>query len=276
MWLAAALITGLFFGMNNSLFKWSSTRGLSKINIQFFFYLGAFVLTAIYVLATHSFHFTIWSVVLGALIGILNTNGNLEMTRAFESGPASLTSPVIASNAVFPVLAAGLIFHEHILLVNWLGILFMMVSVIVIQYSPNSQHNGHHWQWLLHVTLAVLSFGILGILMKTSSFLHVSSSDMLVAMYGGGTVYLAFKLGRDKPNRHEIRVGLVVAVLSTVAYSCYFYALQTGIASIIFPVVSLNCVIVVLSGRYLFQERIRLHQMWGIFTALVGLVLTKL
>ncbi|WP_153945022.1 DMT family transporter, partial [Acinetobacter baumannii] len=122
-----------------------------------------------------------------------------------------------------------------------------------------------------------LSFGILGILMKQSSHLHMSSMDMLLAMYGAGSLYLAvLGLGRESIQPREVKIGSLVGILSVAGFSCYFYALQTGIASIVFPVVSLNCLVVIIMGCYMFKEKLRPYQVYGICTALLGLVLTKI
>jgi drug/metabolite transporter (DMT)-like permease len=276
MWLFAALTTAACFGVNNTIFKWSATRGLSKINIQFFFYLVAFFIMLGYGLSIDGLHMNVTSLILGSLIGILNANGNIQMSRAFEKGPASLTSPLVASNAIFPVLAAGVIFHEQIPFLHWLGIFCMLGSVVVIQYTPGSKQKTEYLPWIIRIVLAVFSFGILGILMKSSSYLQLSSLDMLVAMYGGGSLYLAVWLGKERVQLRETKIGALVGIVSVVGYSAYFYALQHGIASIVFPVVSLNCLVVILAGCYLFKERLKRYQVVGICTALLGLVLTKI
>ena len=65
-------------------------------------------------------------------------------------------------------------------------------------------------------------------------------------------------------------------MLSLIGYSCYFYALNTGISSIVFPIVSLNCLVVVFIGCYLYKERLKLYQMAGVAIALIGIILTKI
>lgn len=278
MWLLSALVTTLCFGINNTIFKWSSGKGLSKINIQLFFYLIAFLLTSGYGIISGSVQLNILTVVLGALIGILNANGNIQMTRAFENGPVSLTAPLIAANAIVPILGAGLIFHEKISSFQWIGIIFMLSSAMVIQYTPNSKSNHHYLHWIIRIILAILSFGVLGILMKTTSFLHIDSLHILIAMYGGGSIYLLVNslLGKEQIKAKEIKVGSVVGLISILGYSCYFFAIQNGVASIVFPVVSLNCLVVVLSGCYIYKEKLKVYQLMGIGSALLGVVLTKL
>ncbi|RID88732.1 EamA family transporter [Peribacillus asahii] len=278
MWIFAALVTSLCFGINNSIFKWSNGKGLSKIHIQFFFYLVAFICTFGYSVFIGNQNFHILTILIGALIGILNTNGNIQLSRAFEKGPASLTAPLVAANAIFPILCSALIFHEHISSIQWIGIFCMMVAVVVIQYTPNAKGQHSYFIWIMHVCFAIFSFGTLGVLMQTSAHLQFQSLDVLTAMYGGGSIYLLIILilKREKIQAPEIQIGTVVGLLSIMGYGCYFYALSTGISSIIFPIVSLNCLFVVFAGCYLFQEKLRIYQISGILIAIIGIILTKI
>ena len=278
MWIFAALITSICFGINNSIFKWSSTKGYSKIHIQFFFYFVAFILTMMYGVLVDGLNLNWLSILLGATIGILNANGNIQMASAFEKGPASLTSPLIAANTIFPILCAALIFHEHISTLQWSGIICMLLATLIIQYTPNAKGNHQYVPWMMHTLFAIFSFGVLGILMTTTTRLQLNALDILVSMYGGGTVYLMAAMGikNKKIKLQEIKIGSLVGLLSVIAYGCYFFALNTGIASIIFPVVSLNCLVVVFAGCYLFKEKLKTYQIAGVFAALIGIILTKI
>lgn len=278
MWIGAALLTTVSFGTNNTIFKWSTGNGLSKVHIQFFFYFVAFLLTLGYAIATGPLHLNVMTIILGSLIGILNANGNIQMSKAFEKGPASLTSPIIGTNAFLPILSAAIIFHEHVTIFQWIGIIVMLGSALVIQYAPNSNYNLNYLPWIFRIVLAILSFGILGILMKTTSYLHIDSLNTLIAMYGGGSVYLAIcsVFCRDHWKRSEVSVGAIVGLISVIGYSSYFYALKTGMASIVFPIVSLNCLVVVFAGYWFFKEKLKLYQIIGVISALLGIVFTKI
>jgi drug/metabolite transporter (DMT)-like permease len=278
MWIATALVTMFCFGTNNTIFKWSTGKGLSKVHIQFYFYLVAFILSIGYGMMIGMDRFNLLTILLGSLIGILNANGNIQMSKAFEKGPVSLTSPLIGTNTLFPILSAGLIFHEHITTFQWIGIVLMLGSAVVIQYSPQSKGNIHYLSWILRIVLAIFSFGLLGILMKTSSYLNINSLNTLICMYGGGGIYLAISsiAGKEKWIRTEASTGSLVGIISVIGYSCYFYALQTGMASIVFPIVSLNCLVVVLGGCWFFREKLKVYQVIGVFSAVLGIVFTKI
>ncbi|MGG5254141.1 DMT family transporter [Neobacillus sp. SM06] len=278
MWVIAALITTLSFGANNTIFKWSTAKGLSKVHIQFYFYFVAFLLTGGYGIITGTFRLNGLTLILGTVIGVLNATGNIQMSKAFEKGPASLTSPLIGTNAILPILSAGLIFHEHITSLQWVGIVVMLGSAVIIQYSPSANQNINYLPWVIRVIFAILAFGMLGILMKTSSYLHIDSLSTLISMYGGGSVYLAVisLLKKEKWRQHEVATGALVGLISILGYSFYFYALKVGIASIVFPIVSLNCLVVVLAGYWIFKEKLKMYQIIGVFSALLGIIFTKI
>lgn len=279
MWFFGAILTTFCFGINNTIFKWSTAKGFSKIQLQFFFYFTAFILTLFFGIGTRTLELNITTMFLGGIIGILNTNGNIQMSKAYENGPASLTAPIVSANAIFPVLSAGLIFHEKITTIQWIGILLILSSVVAIQYTPRRlKHNTQYSAWIFRIVLAFLSFGILGVLMKLSSYLHIESINILISLYGGGSVYL---LAHMLKNKEEIKLpvmklGAIVGIISIIGYSSYFFALETGIASIVFPVVSLNCLVVVFVGCVLYKEKLKIYQVVGLFSALVGIVLTKI
>lgn len=278
MWIVAAVMTMFCFGINNMIFKVTAGKGLSKVHMQFFFYLIAFLLMCGYGIISGFASFNGLTIVLGAIIGILNANGNIQMSKAFEKGPASLTSPLISTNTVIPILSAALIFHEHITLIQWIGIIIMLASAAVIQYVPGNGVKMNYKPWMYRVLLSVVSFGVLGVLMKTSSHLHIDSINTLVCMYGGGASYLIINsfIMKEKWQRTELKFGAIIGCFSVVGYSSYFFALNTGVASIVFPIVSLSCLVVVLSSCLLYKERLKLYQVVGVISALVGIVLTKI
>ena len=278
MWIIAAFMTMFCFGINNMIFKITSRKGLSKVHLQFSFYLVAFILMVGYGIVVGFASFNGITILLGSLVGILNANGNIQMSKAFEKGPASLTAPLISTNTVIPILSAAFIFQEHISLIQWIGIVVMLASAAVIQYVPGGKVKLDYKPWMYRVLLAVGSFGILGVLMKTSAHLHIDPINTLISMYGGGAVYLMINsfMMKEKWQSVELKLGAVIGCISVVGYSSYFFALNIGMSSIVFAIVSLNCLIVVLSSCWLYKERLKRYQVIGVISALVGIVLTKI
>lgn len=279
MWFLGTILTTICFGINNSIFKWSTVKGYSKVNLQFFFYFSAFIITFAYGIVSDSIQLNLTVIFLGALIGILNANGNIQMSKAYEKGPASITALIISANTILPVLSAGLIFHEKISTIQWVGIALILSSVVAIQYTPKqAQMTTNYSSWLFRMLLAFLSFGTLGVMMKFASNLEISSINLFISLYGGGSVYLFLMIvgGKEKITMPVVKLGTLIGAISLTGYSSYFFALQTGIASIVFPIVGLNCLVVVFVGCIIFKEKLKTYQIVGVLSALMGIVLTKI
>jgi len=276
VWLAAALLTALCFGTNNTLFKWGLTQRMPTAAIQFLFHATAFFLILGLGLATHSLHAVPRALMIGAVIGCLNATGNIQMTRAYEDGPASLVAPLVACNTVVAVLASAILFQESIAPVHWAGIVMIFGSVLAMQYRPHREGRVESGPWLRRVVLAMLFFGTVGTLMKTATYLELHTFDVLVALYAGGALSLLPQARRSWFERRTVETGAVAGCLSVIGHVSYFYALGHGVASIVFPVVSLNCLVVMAGGYLLFSERLKRYQLVGVATALLGLVLTRI
>jgi drug/metabolite transporter (DMT)-like permease len=280
LWFLSALGTAFCFGINNTLFKWGTLQHLSGVCIQLFFYWISFFIMLLFSFITRSIEFHTLSILIGASIGILNANGNIQMTKAFEKGPASITSTIIAMNTVIVVLTTSLLFPQSIPLTNWIGIIIILLGAVVIQYQPKKMTTIDYKLWILSCCLALISIGSVGVAMKVSTIHHISVGEMLISIYGGGAVYLSF-LARKEYNKLstykvEMKLGILVAILSTIGYSCYLFALKEGPSSIVYPIVSLNCIVVLIGSLVIFKEKLKRYQLVGIVVTFCGIVLTKI
>ncbi|MED3727502.1 DMT family transporter [Priestia filamentosa] len=280
LWFLAALGTALCFGVNNTLFKWGAQQHLNKVCIQLFFYWMSFVLILSFTFIAGNFKFHLLPILTGALIGILNANGNIQMSKAFEKGPASITSTIIAMNTVIVVIATSILFPQSIPLTNWIGIFVIIFAAIIIQYQPKKVTMVDYKIWILSCCLALISIGTVGVIMKYGTYEHYSFMEMLVSMYGGGAVYLSFlarkELKKSLTHKIEMKIGILVGILSTIGYSCYLFALKEGPSSVVYPIISLNCVVVLIGSLIIFKEKLKRYQLVGIILTLCGVILTKI
>lgn len=77
LWFLASLGTSFCFGASNTLFKLGTTRALSSVKVQFFYYTMAFCLVLFFGIFRKELHLTFLSLSIGGLVGVLNANGNL-------------------------------------------------------------------------------------------------------------------------------------------------------------------------------------------------------
>jgi len=154
------------------------------------------------------------------------------------------------------------------------------LAACIIQYQPNKTAHIEYKLWILSCCLALLSIGTVGVIMKFSTYQHFSMSEMLVSMYGGGAVYLSLlarkELKKLTAHKIEIKIGVLVGILSTIGYSCYLFALKEGPSGVVYPIISLNCIVVLIGSLIIFKERLKKYQLLGIILTLCGVVLTKI
>jgi drug/metabolite transporter (DMT)-like permease len=145
-----------------------------------------------------------------------------------------------------------------------------------VQYQPHRGIQSNRISWMIRVILSILSFGSVGVLLKLSTTYAISFIDILVSMYAGGLLYLGCFLKPRTIQKLEFGTAGIVAILSVIGFSLYIFALKSGPASIIYPIVSLNCMVVILASLIIFKERLRAYQIVGMIFAIFGLVLVKI
>jgi drug/metabolite transporter (DMT)-like permease len=280
LWFLAALGTSFCFGASNTLFKLGTTRALSSVKVQFFYYTMAFCVVLFYGIFHKELHLTFLSLSIGGLVGVLNANGNLQMVKAFEKGPASITTTIIAMNSLVGILATAFFFPESLPLWQWFGIALLICSTAIVQHQPEKKNHLEHKSWLLHCTLSLLSIGLASFFLKIASVEKIDFINTLVPMFGGGWCFFSVLSYRELAHKGfrtkmEIQIGAIVGLIMATGYGLYIYSLKTGPAGIVFSIISLNALVVVIAGVVFFEERLKAYQVAGVILALAGIVLTK-
>lgn len=281
LWFVAALGTSFCFGASNTLFKLGTTKGLSKVKVQFYYYAMAFCLVLAYGILRNELHPTLLSLSIGGLAGVLNANGNLQMVKAFEKGSAGITSTIIGMNTLVVILATTIFFPETLPLWQWFGIALLIFSAVIVQHQPEKKSYLEHKSWLLHCMLSLLSIGLAGFLLKIASVEKIDFINTLVPMFGGGCCFVSVLTYRELAHKGfqtkmELQIGAIVGLIMAAGYSLYVYSLKTGPTGIVFSIISLNGLVVVIAGVLLFKEHLKQYQIAGLILAFIGLVLTKI
>lgn len=280
LWFLAALGTSFCFGLSSTLFKWGATKGLSTGRVQFFYYTIATCLVLSYGILRREVEMTLLSLSIGGIAGALNAYGNLQMTKAFQKGPASITSMIIAANVVLGIVATAIFFPESLSIWHWSGIALLLGSTAIVQRLPEKGNHIEHRSWLLHCIFALISIGLAGFFLKIASEYKIDFLSTLVALFAGGWVFLSITSYKELKHtfiqKQELYIGALAGLTMAAGYSLYLYSLNAGSASIVFTIISLNALVVVIASVVLFGERLKAYQVMGLIIALVGLTLTKI
>ena len=227
----------------------------------------------------------------GIANGVVSNTGNLAVFAAFVNDPGGHTSLIATVTGLYPlitVILAVCILRERLTGMQGIGLALVVIAIIIFSQSPegtsgdvlaaagSGQGTRTAPPWLLYAALAMLSFGLVGLLQKLSTN-HLSADSALTWL----TVGFLFFLPVFYPGRLILGYSgrsWVLAFLSGVSNMLGAWTLLAamrsgGKASIIVPFTALYPAIVVLAAPLLFSEPILFHQSVAIVCALAATVL---
>jgi transporter family protein len=134
------------------------------------------------------------------------------------------------------------------------------------------------WGWLVHCVIALLLWGVWGLVSKLLTDRVGSVEGQVLFSFGGLPVALfgAWKVGRRALVASTAGIGYAVTGLGFLAAAgnlCFFGALAAGPVSLVSPAISVYPLVTVCLAIFLLRERISLPQACGIVMAVAGLVL---
>ncbi|MTV47485.1 EamA family transporter [Heliobacillus mobilis] len=281
MWLVLALSSAVVFGLAGFGMKVGQMRGVPSSLVLIGLYLSGtlgFLITWSMAGAVTS-----WPVILaGLIIGIGSAGGNYVFMKAIESGPASLTSPIINMNVVLVIGLSVLIYGETMNLTKTIGVTLFLIAIILIAIKPDkSKGMNTSAFWLSMVMLSTLLFAVRNGGLKVTQELAMDNSAVLFFSYLIPTIFflvryraelMELKAGEILP---QLGWGLVSGLGSFGGMQLYAYALSQGPASIISPVFSLYGLVIVLLSVGVYKERLTALQTLAVALTFVGLILVK-
>lgn len=263
---------------NTSLYLWS-----------FNFYQHIFSLIAvilIYLSADMLGEMSLFTVLLGCVMGIINIVGLNANLKAYAIGPFSYTSIITALSAIIPTLS-GLFFGESISLPQYFGIVLMIICIIL---SPAKNSSGNEnkttVKWLILSITAAICSGLLGVIQKIhqSSAEHngemtallISCFAVSVVLSGAEYIYELRKAEEVKEYKCSGNIWIIPAVCG-IAYAfpntINLFLVGKIPTVVFFPIVNiLPMILLILSAVIIFKEKLSLKRWIGIIIGIVSTV----
>jgi len=196
---------------------------------------------------------------------------------------ANITSPVIASNALFATVFAVIFLGERATVGQYIGILLIGVGIAVVSLetaavAKTDQSLRQTGATLLLPIAAAVAIGIEPIFVSTGLNEGTPILPGLLVMATSATIcYTLYLVWTDSLNRIPLRsstTGWYVAggVSTTVGFAAYFAALEVGSVALVMPLLQLSPLIVIaLSARFLPQRLERVT--WRVIVSAVIVVI---
>lgn len=269
--LSMVLQNGLF----NSVSKSSLKDKADRFYLNSFIYLVCFLM---FLILVFSDSFSMYSVGLGLLFGVVTMFSGYYKLSALSKGPMHITTLIISSSMIIPAMSGAVFFGEPFSLGKTFAII-LLIFFIYISLKKDSNTNFCKG-WLPCIILAFLLQGVIGILQK----IHQISphKDELVLFLATAFLFsfvFSMCLAKREKNIFEFkkREYWFAAICGVCTFAMNYINLKlSGLipTQLFFPLVNGSSIILTaLISIFIFKESVTKHQVIGLVGGLVSLVL---
>ena len=222
-----------------------------------------------------TFSFTVWTVAIatgqvsdilpstwlfGLPIGLLSYVGILLFVTSMREGSASVNAPIFRLSFVITSVAAIFILHEPLNLPKLIGILLAVAGVLSLaDLAALKSGRGASPRSMLLLLAATLAFGIAGVLNKEATNQGSTTIPLVIVStitFNGSSLLRMLLSRRLRPNTVTMRIAPFVGLLQLAWTVLLIESLQTGDASISFPIVQLSFVLTAILAVVFLRERV--------------------
>lgn len=280
MWILAAVCSALFAGLTSILAK----CGIRKTDSDVATALRTIVVALfswVMVAVVGSFH-TITSIsrtslLFLALSGLATGASWICYFKALSLGDVNKVVPIDKSSTVLTVLLAIVLFGEtNNLAVKLVGTAMLGAGVLLMIEKKQSAAGSSSRAYLPYAVGSAVFAALTSILAKigisgVESNLGTAIRTVVVLIMAWCIVLMK---GKQTLVRHVDRRELAFIALSGVAtgasWLCYYYAIQTGVVSVVVPIDKLSILVSIAFSRVVFGERLTRRAAVGLLLMVAG------
>ena len=280
MWLIAAVFSALFAGITSILAKCGIRKtdsdvatALRTIVVLIFSWIMVFVVGSagtISQIQPTSYLFLILS---GAATGA----SWMCYFKALSIGDVNKVVPIDKSSTVLTVLLAIILFHEtdH-LAVKLIGTVLLGVGVILMVEKKKTAQTANGNAYILYAIGSAVFAALTSILAKigisgVESNLGTAIRTSVVRIMAWVMVAVKGKMSELKNlDKHELLFIGLSGIATGASWLCYYYAIQTGVVSVVVPIDKMSLLVSVVFSYIVFKEKLSGKAFFGLVLMLLG------
>ena len=283
LWLFAAILSAFFAGLTSILAK----CGIRKTDSD----LATALRTAVVLLFSWIMVFVVGSqstitqipptsLLFLILSGLATGASWICYFKALSMGDINKVVPIDKSSTVLTVLLAIICFAETAnLAVKLIATVILAVGIFLMVEKKKNEGEAQGRSWMLYAVLAAVFAALTSILAKVG--ISGVESNLGTAIRTAVVLVLSWSIvfarGKQKQLRALDRRELVFIALSGIAtgasWLCYYYAIQTGVVSVVVPIDKLSIVVTVAFSYFVFGEKLSKKAMLGLGLMVTGTLL---
>jgi drug/metabolite transporter (DMT)-like permease len=218
-----------------------------------------------------------WHTLGPTLGGVAGAIGVVTLYSALAIGTMSIVSPIIATQALVPVIV-GLALGERPGLLAYLGMALAISGVVLVSWKKRSDAKPADKRAILLAVITAICFGAFLVGMDVGGH-----ADPYWSVFDARVTSVVVVLAYVLLTRRSVRVPWAivpalasVGLLLTVANVCFTVASTLGFLSIVSILGSLSPVVTTGYAQVLLNERLAARQWCGVATVFAGIALLSL
>ena len=272
--------------------KYAKSYPMSGVYLwRFNFYQNIFCFLSIlliYLFSGTEFSFSVFSVLLGALLAVANILSLEGLLQAQACGSFAYTSVIVALSAIIPSMSGPVLFGEKVTFSQFAGIALMVICILLSPAKDEGDKRLFSLKWLLFCAVAFVFSGAVGVVQKIHQNNAVHKAEMpalLLTCFFVSFVISGIRLiterGRMKKSGESLnKLTLAVLLFPAVSGLCFAFPhtinlfLSGRLASVVFfPTINLcPMMLTMLYAVFGFRERLSAKQWAGIAVGVLSTV----
>lgn len=283
LWIIAAILSAFFAGLTSILAKCGIKKtdsdlatALRTIVVLLFAWIMVFVVGSVNTITDIS----VTSFIFLILSGLATGASWICYFKALSMGDINKVVPIDKSSTVLTVLLAIICFGESSnLWIKLFATVILAVGIFLMVEKKNAVEKQGERGWMIYAVLAAVFAALTSILAKVG--ISGVESNLGTAIRTGVVLVMSwiivFMRGKQKQLRQLDKKEFVFIFLSGIATGAswlfYYYAIQTGVVSVVVPIDKLSILVTVAFSYIVFKEKLSKKAFAGLGLMVVGTLL---
>ena len=283
LWIIAAIFSAFFAGLTSILAKCGIKKtdsdlatALRTVVVLIFSWVMVFVVGSAGTITDIS----AGSLVFLVLSGLATGASWICYFKALSMGDINKVVPIDKSSTVLTVLLAIICFGETSnLLIKLIATVILAVGIFLMVEKKKSENNETGRSWIIYAVLAAVFAALTSILAKVG--ITDVESNLGTAIRTGVVLIMSwiivFSRGKHTQIKNLDKKELAFIALSGIAtgasWLCYYYAIQTGMVSVVVPIDKLSIIVTVAFSGIVFKEKLSAKAVAGLGLMVAGTLL---
>lgn len=216
----------------------------------------------------------IWCMLLGLITGIFYFSAFMYYQKCVKNNGVGISGTFQKLGILLPMLFSIVLWHEIPSIIQWIGILLSLVSILIVNISFTEEKVKFNFGLIILFFLGGMAEFSNKVFQKFTLteyknifLLFIFISAFLISLF-----YI-IKL-RVKLNIKEILIGFCVGIPNLFSAFFLILALNYMKASVAFPIYSAGSIVLInIGGFFIFKEKLKIKEIFSIILTIIAICL---